>query len=488
MMKTLRNIAVFAFWLLIWQIVACMVNNRILLAGPVDTLVALAQGVVTPAFWAAVGFSFIRILAGFTIAFTLALAFGTLSWRVAWVRTLLQPFVTFMKSVPVVCIIVLLLVWMGSANVSVVAVALMVFPPVFFAQLEGLMQTSEEMRQMLDVFAVSTLHRIRYYYIPAVMPYITSAARVVVGIAWKSGIAAEVIGIPADSVGAEIYAAKIGLESADLFAWTFAIVGLSALSEKAFLKSLDLITAMSEREPNGTQMRVVCGEDHDLDLHTDGCSCGLVFDNVGFSHDGKPVIRSFSQTFEPASRYCIMGPTGTGKTTLLNLACGLEKPDSGIVIKPDRVSCDFQEDRLLPWLSAWGNVSIVCNDMSELGRAFAKHDLDDLLGRDSAALSIRECSGGMKRKIALMRALSASGDVLLLDEPFSGMDDSSRAEAIDLVKRLQRDRTIIVATHNADDLRLLDAELVHLSEFNSKAKNTNLSIEAIIRFSPDLNA
>lgn len=194
---------------------------------------------ITVAFWGALGFSFARIAGGFVIAFILALVCGTLSWKCELFREFLHPLVMFMKSVPVVCIIVLLLVWTGAANVSIIAVALMVFPPVYFSYLEGLQQTSDSMKEILTIFNVKRFWRIRYYYLSTVMPYLISASKVVVGIAWKSGVAAEVIGIPNGSIGAGIYSAKIGLSTADLFAWTFVIVALSALCEKLFLVSLN---------------------------------------------------------------------------------------------------------------------------------------------------------------------------------------------------------------------------------------------------------
>ena len=440
------------FWLLVWQVVAWAVGNRILLAGPIEAATALAVDVVTPAFWSAVGFSFTRILAGFALAFVLAIACGTASWKSTWFRELLHPLVTFMKSVPVVCIIVLLLVWTGAANVSVVAVALMVFPPVYFSYLEGLMQTSDDMREMLKVLGVRPAWRIRYYYLPAVMPYVSSAAKVVVGIAWKSGVAAEVIGIPAGSVGAGIYSAKIGLSTADLFAWTFVVVALSALCEKLFLMLLDTIGQLGSITPKGNRRTAASTPP----------SSSIAFDAAFFSYDGKAVLDGITHTFAAGSRTCLMGPSGSGKTTLMNLACGLAEPQSGTVTRPEHVSREFQENRLVANLSAWGNVALVCPDAPESERDLLKFDLDELLGEDSETLEIGACSGGMKRKVALMRALAAPGSALLLDEPFSGLDDVSKTDAVALVNRHLNGRTLIVSTHDRDDARYLDARVLRV--------------------------
>ncbi|MBQ9041330.1 MAG: ATP-binding cassette domain-containing protein [Eggerthellaceae bacterium] len=441
------------FWLLVWQIAAWAVGNHILLAGPLDAAMALAAGIITPAFWAAVGFSFARILAGFAIAFALALILGTASWKSALFRDVLHPLVTFMKSVPVVCIIVLLLVWTGAANVSVIAVALMVFPPVYFSYLEGLRQTSDDMRQMLSVFGVRAGWRVRYYYLSAVMPYVTSASKVVVGIAWKSGVAAEVIGIPTGSIGAGIYSAKIGLSTADLFAWTFAVVALSALCEKLFLKLLDFIASKSASLPRA---------DGDAQETASAPTASIVFSNASFGYGGEPVICDFTKTFEAGRRYCLMGPSGSGKSTLMDLMCGFAEPTTGSVERPDKLSRDFQEDRLIPTLNAWGNVALVCPSLPNHERGLLKFDLDELLGEDSSKLAIEACSGGMKRKVALVRALAAPGDALLLDEPFAGLDDVSKTDVIALINRHLRNRTLIVATHDRNDPTYLNAELVRV--------------------------
>ena len=125
-----------AFWIAAWQVLAWAIGNQILLAGPVDVMLTLAHDCTAPAFWAAIGFSLARIIGGFASAFCLAIVASVVAWRFRTFDTLLAPLVTFVKSVPVVCIIVLLLVWTGAANVSIVAVALMVFPPVYFSTLE----------------------------------------------------------------------------------------------------------------------------------------------------------------------------------------------------------------------------------------------------------------------------------------------------------------------------------------------------------------
>ena len=171
--------------------------------------------------------------------------------------------------------------------------------------------------------------------------------------------------------------------------------------------------------------------------------------NVSKSFDGKSVISNFSQGFESGVHYCLMGPSGCGNTTLLNLLMGLVKPDSGKV-KADgiRFSAVFQEDRLLEQMTAAANVALVS--------AASRETIDSLLhelGIDDESLPqpVSTYSGGMKRRVALCRALLADFDVLILDEPYKGLDEETRARVMRIVERYTEGRTVVLVTHDREE-------------------------------------
>lgn len=485
------------FWLVVWQVASVLVGSSLLLPGPVQVVRALVDGIVTAEFWSSVAFSFSRIATGFAVSLFLALVLAVGAWRCRALRALLAPAVSFIKSVPVVCIIVLLLMWAGAAGVSSLAVGLMVFPMVYAACLEGLTQTDASVAGGLRLLGVGPWRRVRYYYLPAVMPYLSSAARVVVGVAWKSGVAAEVIGIPDGSIGEGIYSAKIGLETADLFAWTFAIVAMSAVCERLFFALMGLVgrTARRVRVPR----RITCSR---TDCSVVGLPVGAApahvrFSDVSFSY-GEPslgdsasigsrsageVIRGLSLDVAAGERLCVMGPSGVGKSTLLDLACGLLRPTSGTVESAFPAGRVFQEDRLLGQMSAWQNVVLVAvgnvarsrradTNAPDAGRLDAgpartdlscmKRELDELIGCDSDTVTPDQMSGGMRRKAALVRALVAPGGAAVLDEPFAGLDEASRQAALALIERYLDGRTLIVATHDARDAEALGARMLTL--------------------------
>ena len=454
------RVLVLLSWLFVWQLASVLVNNTILLAGPLDTALRLVEFAGDASFWASIVCSACRIVAGFVLASALALACALLSWRFSVVRAWVTPAVSFVKSVPVVCIIVLLLVWAGSSWVPLIAAAMMVFPSLYFNCLEGLQQSEPHMIELMRVFHVGHHTRVRVYYWSHLQPFITSAAKVAIGVSWKAGIAAEVIGIPTGSVGAGIYLAKLGLDTAGLFAWTLTIVALSVACEKVFLAALRFVGEHSAALPKN--YRASCaGHTFTPNTQTKDRRLAIALENVQFAYDNKPVLNHVNAQFEEGSRTCIMAPSGTGKTTLLLALAGLLRPSCGQVSAPAHVAIMFQENRLFENLSAWDNVLLV-SVLPEAERLQLKYQLDAALGGDACTIYPRECSGGMLRKIALSRALSAGGQCLLLDEPFTGLDSESRASMARLILQFQHGRTLLVATHNTSDANLLHATVYTL--------------------------
>ena len=218
-----------AFWLLVWEgaslaLAATTGGRMLLLASPVQALGRLLALAGTAAFWQAVAFSSLRILGGFLLACALAAVLAPLAARFQWIRDLLSPLVAVVKAVPVVSFIILALIFFSSENLSLLISALMVFPPVYLNVLEGIGHTD---RQLLEI------------YLPAVLPYFRSAVSLGLGLCWKSGAAAEVIGLPAGSIGEALYTAKVYFQTGDLFAWTAVIVTVSVIFERLFLRLVD---------------------------------------------------------------------------------------------------------------------------------------------------------------------------------------------------------------------------------------------------------
>ena len=243
--RPLRAWAIF-LWLLVWQVAAMALaaaypHGGLLLASPLASLRRLGELAVTAAFWQAVGWSASRILGGFLFSCLAAATLAALAARYSRLRELLAPPVAAVKATPVVSFIILALVWLSSGQLPLFIAFLMVFPTVYLNLLEGIRQTDGKLLEMARVFRVSPLRQLTGIYLPQVLPYFRSAASLGLGLCWKAGIAAEVIGLPQGSMGERLYAAKVYFQTPDLFAWTAAIVALSVLFERLFLKLVDTL-------------------------------------------------------------------------------------------------------------------------------------------------------------------------------------------------------------------------------------------------------
>ena len=225
----------------LWQIAAMIIGQEILLASPAAVISRLWQLIFQREFWGSVGFTLIRMLAGFAIAVLLATGLAALAVRFRRVRELLDPVMAVMKATPVASITILILLWVPSKNLSLIMSVTMVLPVIYDNVKSGIEGTDRELLEMTRVFDIPFKRRIRFVYIPEVLPYFRTAAKISIGLCWKAGVAAEVIGIPSGSIGEKLYQAKIYLDTASLFAWTVVIILLSMAFEKLFLLALDRV-------------------------------------------------------------------------------------------------------------------------------------------------------------------------------------------------------------------------------------------------------
>lgn len=170
--------------------------------------------------------------------------------------------------------------------------------------------------------------------------------------------------------------------------------------------------------------------------------------------DGKMVLDHVSLTLESGGTACLMAPSGRGKTTLLRCIAGLEAPDSGqITDLPERIAYVFQEDRLCDGFSAVDNIRLVTG--KALGEGEIRRHLEELGLAGSLDQPVRELSGGMRRRVVISRAICFGADLLLLDEPFKGLDDEARQQTADYILRHRGAAAILCVTHDREDAAAL---------------------------------
>lgn len=239
-MKTvcLRKGLIICFWLVIWQIASLFIQNSIIFVGPAEMAKALASLIFTMEFWKSITYTFCKISIGFLTAFLLGIMTGGAAYRFSFFKDMLEPVIILMKSIPVASFVILALIWTGSENLSIFISFSVAYPIIYINTLSGLQSADLKLLEMADVFCIPGYKRLLHIYRPVLLPYLISGCNIALGMSWKSGIAAEVIGVPVHSIGEKLYMAKIYLSTADLFAWTFIIIIISALFEKIFLALL----------------------------------------------------------------------------------------------------------------------------------------------------------------------------------------------------------------------------------------------------------
>lgn len=453
-----RKAAILAVWLGVWQLGVVLVDNSILLAGPWEVLKALAGEAVHGEFWITIGCSFMRIGVGFLAGLLLGVLLAAGSARFSLLEELLAPVITLLKSVPVASFVVLLLIWWGAGRLSAIISFLVVFPNLYINTLEGIKSADRQLLEMAEVFHLPFFYRFFYIYRPALKPFLDSALKLSLGMSWKSGVAAEVIGTPDYSIGGALYLSKIYLDTAGVLAWTIVIIAVSFLFEKVIIR---LTEAFYRWEPGCRPYRLHSTGARQLRLkeqtnsmqqerqeQEEAVVCCL--HQVSKVYEGKKVLDKVSAVYEKPSCYFLTQPSGSGKTTLLRLIAGLEKPDEGQIEGNTRVSMVFQESRLCSGSSAVRNVELVTGD-----RRLAREGLLQVLDGESLDKPCGQLSGGMQRRVAIVRAMAADSDMVLLDEPFSGLDEENRRKTAAYIRENLNGRVLIMATHHPEEIAMV---------------------------------
>lgn len=472
--KGWNKLPVLLFWLAVWEAVALIAGNAVLVASPVETFREFLRLLGESSFYFSLGKSILRIGGGFAAGLFCAAFLAFLAYRIPFVESLFTPLMRFLLAVPVASFAVLLLIWWGASFLSAAVSFLVVLPQFYVSFTEGMKSLDKKMLQMAEVYRLPGFSRFFYVYRPALKPFLYSSMKISLGMCWKSGVAAEVIGLPDFSIGEGLYFSKITLNTAGVFAWTGVIILLSILFEKLVLNGTERFlnwepevkkpgntssgrragkaereqepgsekATGKEREPGSEKTEGKEWESGETKAAGKAGTEEIRVRGLCKAYGETRVFQNFSAVYEKGRIYYLRQPSGSGKTTLLSILAGIEKADAGSIRVPERVSMLFQEDRLCEEYDAIKNVELVCGNRKQASEALLK-----LLEPESLEKPCSSLSGGMKRRVALVRAMEAEADFVLLDEPFVGMDRENRRMAEQYIQERQQGRTILIATH-----------------------------------------
>lgn len=472
-----KAVLIVAIWLLVWQILASLIDNRWLACTPLEAAASWIDLAATGTFWFAIACSLGRIALGFAVAFLVGVLLGFAAGRLPLLGDFMKPLVAVIKSAPVVCIIALLLVGTGANATTSIVVGLVVFPQFYHAVLESVGAHDRQLDAVMSIFGVPPLRKGFFVDLAALGTSLRAACAIAAGLAWKSGVAAELIGLPAISIGTGVYLAKISLDSATIIAWTATVILLSWLCEKLLLWLMDALLGLPKLMLAKRVRRALRSPAApDEAFSSEGCA--LVIDELthrhasmkdDLSHETTLIYKSIQVA--PGERLCVMAPSGAGKTTLLSLVAGILEAKRGAIVfenaagkgterEKTRLSIVMQDSTLLPWATPLENIALVARDDAEIRRGH--HDLLAVLDDAALAKPIHDLSGGMKRRVELCRALAHGSDLVIADEPFSGLDENTKRRCVSLIDQALCGRTLIMATHDEKDAELLGARIIHL--------------------------
>lgn len=471
--KIVLTITAICFWLFVWHFLSLKINSSIFLPSPEATYKALIRIGKRAGFWQTIFNTFSKIAKGFLLALIAGTFLAIISSFVKIIDILVSPFMRLLKTVPVASFIILALLWVKSDKLSVLISFVMVTPVVYINILQSFDNVDNNLLEMADIFNVSLLRRLRFIYVPALVSGFMSACKIGLGFCFKAGIAAEIIGLPFQSIGSELYKSKLYLMTDELFAWTVVIVLMSVFFEGVCIYLLNKLSCIIEKAnisgktENGNKANKLHkkkGEYEKLENNNI-----LMIKEITKSYGKHKVLENISFNINESERICIYGKSGIGKTTLLRIIAGLEKADSGKITFVGKVSMVFQEDRLLE------NTDVYTNLYCVLGSRFDKAEVDMHLkevGLEGAGNKIvSELSGGMKRRVAIVRCMMKSSEIILLDEPFKGLDTILKDNIIRYVVKYLNGRAVIMVTHDISEAEKIQAEIIEIKNLGRKNEN-----------------
>lgn len=234
MKKKLWKFTAVILWILIWYVVSLLVNKELYVPSPYSTLRALIQLMSDKTFYTSVLFTMIRIVVGFLVAAIAAFILGVMAGSNEKAEILISPFITVVRSTPVMSFIILTIIWFSYNLAPFVVNIIMCFPPIYDSVVKGIKSTDRKLLEMSKIYKVSILDTFKGIYFGSVKPFLYAGMNTSLGLSFRVAVAAEVFANPKYGIGTKLLQAKVNLETTDVYAWTFVILLLSYLVEQLF--------------------------------------------------------------------------------------------------------------------------------------------------------------------------------------------------------------------------------------------------------------
>jgi ABC-type nitrate/sulfonate/bicarbonate transport system ATPase subunit/ABC-type nitrate/sulfonate/bicarbonate transport system permease component len=444
--KWILSITGISIIFIVWVLISALIG-KFFVPQPWITLCDTAALLVRPYTLKQILITFSRVIAGFLLAFVTGTLAGIVSGRRESVELLLKPITLFIQGVPPLLWAIPLIIILGMGHLSpIFVIALICFPLIALNVIEGMKTVPHGLEEMIQVFTHGNYPRIKEVVIPHLRPFFSSSLKLGITLGIKASVVAEYFGAN-NGIGFQIQAAFQTLQVRMLFAWGFILVIIIVLISRLFskvIKEEDQSVDRQQRliagwESAYTELLSSEGKKEAIGIYntilTERRIMPLTLRDVSFSYQGlenndaEPLLSGINLNVDPDEIAVISGESGIGKTTLLKIISHLLEPSQGTVQSPKRLGFVFQDDRLIPWRSVLRNAALPL-----LYKGYSKKDvvcISDMLLEEAGLKESRlkvpdELSGGMKKRVCLARCFARSPKLILLDEPFAGLDKASR--------------------------------------------------------------
>ena len=434
-----------------WQLLSWQMAQPQLIPSFPDLIRALLRLVYTPGFLVSIGTTCLRACVGLLLSLAAASITAFLLNRSEAIRFLFMPWLSLLRSVPVISFILLALIFLNPEMIPLLIAFLTMYPLLTENLLKGLMNRRDSWKILARQFHLNAWNRLFQINYPQLKPYLFSGLASAVGFGWRAIIMGEVLSQCVDGIGKRMKEAQVFIDVPELIAWTLVAIVLSWLTDK-------LISRLSDWQPSvryrhsAVELQAVSLQPSDICLTDVSYSYGVHHMNI---------------VLKAGKIYALSAPSGQGKTTLLQLLNGTLRPISGeISCLPGQTANLFQEPTLLPQLTAKENIML--GGSAYYDRAILEQQSLRLLAafqlEKQAEMYPAALSYGQQQRVALARALMFPAGLLLLDEPFNGLDVELRQLVARFLVEWQQEKqaTVVFSSHHADEIKAMNAEVITL--------------------------
>lgn len=434
-----------------WQLLSWQMAQPQLIPSFPDLVRALLRLVYTPGFLVSIGTTCLRACVGLLLSLAAASITAFLLNLSEGIRLLFMPWLSLLRSVPVISFILLALIFLNPEMIPLLIAFLTMYPLLTENLLKGLMNRRDSWKMIARQFHLNAWNRLFQINYPQLKPYLFSGLASAVGFGWRAIIMGEVLSQCVDGIGKRMKEAQVFIDVPELIAWTLVAIVLSWLTDK-------LISRLSDWQPSvryrhsAVELQAVSLQPNDICLTDVSYSYGVHHMNI---------------VLKAGKIYVLSAPSGQGKTTLLQLLNGTLRPISGeITGLPQQTANLFQEPTLLPQLTAKENIML--GGAAYYDRAILEQQSLRLLAafqlEKQAEMYPAALSYGQQQRVALARALMFPAGLLLLDEPFNGLDVELRQLVARFLVEWQQEKqaTVVFSSHHADEIRAMNAEVITL--------------------------